>query len=236
MTDEPTGHEPGADTGIGTHGTQAPPTDGGSAPQSGTPAGGQGQAPEMVPSSKYNYDTKRQRELIESEQNRATQAEAALAEAQAKIKGFEDAQLSEQEKRDKRIQELEERERVRDGELQRERLLRARSDLIASEGTDVLPAYQHQVAGASDEDLRASLIEVRQKQKTDQVGLLRWVATATPEQIVERYGEDAKILAERFKAAPTNVGAPRPSGATPPPSGSLSSGLSPDWFTPAHRS
>lgn len=96
-----------------------------------------------------------------------------------------------------------------------------RSQVIAQHGADLPPAYHTQVQGENAEALLQSVEEARTQHTQDLADytakLLSNLATATPEQLTETYGEAATALVTRLEGKPPSIGGPGAAGAAPPP-------------------
>jgi hypothetical protein len=104
---------------------------------------------------------------------------------------------------------------------------------MAAEAGDLPAIYSTQVTGDDEDTLRQSLTGARETFEADRKHMLAEalpeLARATPEGLLETYGEVAKPLAERLASGPVSIGAPGGPGRQPTPSrraGKLTAGSS----------
>ncbi len=174
-------------------------------------------------------------------------AAAARRESEAKlIAGTAELEKYKAEEEEKRVAELSETEKAKEAaaaaqvaqakaedDLATANAAALRATLVMAEAPSLPLAYQAQVIGDAEADIKESIKEVRAGFEVDRAALLTQVASMTSEQAVEAYGDAGTALAERFKGKPANIGAPS-SGVTTPDVTPPPAGGSPDGSLAGH--
>jgi len=143
-----------------------------------------------------------------------------LAERDAELQKYRDAEAAQQAAA---MSELEKAQKVAsDAQAETARLQTQvadaniqtlRANLLAVEAPDLPSEFRVQVTGADEEAIKASIAEARMKYQERQKAWLADVASLTPEQLVAKYGEEARPLAERLSGKVLSIGSP--TAATP---------------------
>jgi len=207
MADEPTG-TPGTDPGAGN------PT----SPDAGAGADGQG-APPAVAQTQADFD-RMVGERIGRERKNAEAAQAALQTKIAELEAAEqkraDADLSEGERLKKEAEEAKSAREVAEARAEAAELAATHALFLRGNAADLPEAYARMVTGKTESELKESLEKVGKVYAEDAKVVFRSIAGMTPEQLLERFGDDAKPLAERLAGKPVSVGAPSNAGGTQP--------------------
>ena len=109
---------------------------------------------------------------------------------------------------------------------------------IANDAADLPNIYRQLVSGDTDEAIAESITEARKQFDADRAGLAQRIATLTPEQIADEFGEPGKALAERLAGRPPSIGNQTNAGeqpGAPPPVKPLSGGSVRDWAEAARK-
>ena len=170
--------------------------------------------------------------------DRAARAErkaaAEKAELQAKLDGYTQAEeerkaaeLSEVEKAQKAAADAAAARQEAEARALAAETRALRADLLSQHAADLPASYKAQITGATEEDIIESISRARETFEADRGGiskatqetLFRDVATLTPEQLTEKYGEvpEAAAVIARLTGKPVSVGSPSAAGGQPSP-------------------
>lgn len=161
-------------------------------------------------------------------------AAAERAELQAKLDAYTQAEeerkmaeLSEVEKAQKAAADAKAEADAARAEAQAATNRALRAELLSQHAADLPASYKAQIAGATEEEILESIGKARETFEADrgriskatQETLFRDVATLTPEQLAEKYGEvpEAAAVIARLTGKPVSVGSPSAAGGQPSP-------------------
>jgi len=143
-----------------------------------------------------------------------------LAERDAELQKYRDAEaaqqaaaMSELEKAQKAATDAQAETAKLQAQVADANLQTLKANLLAVEAPDLPVEFRVQVTGADEEAIKASIAEARTKHQERQKAWLADVASLTPEQLVAKYGEEARPLAERLSGKVLSIGSP--TAATP---------------------
>lgn len=207
MADDQT-TQTGADAGAGN------PT----APDAGAGADGQGAPPAGMHTQADVDRIVAQR--LERDRTKAADAQAALqakiAELEAAEKKREEADLSEGERLKKEAEEAKAGKADAEARAEVAELAATRALFLRGNAADLPAAYAQMVTGKTEAELKESLEAVGKQYAEDVQAVFRQIVTMNADQLVARFGDDAKPLAERLAGKPVSVGAPSNAGGTQP--------------------
>lgn len=159
-------------------------------------------------------------------------AAAERAELQAKLDAYtqaeeerKTAELSEVEKAQKAAADAKAEADAARAEAQAATNRALRAELLSQHAADLPASYKAQIAGATEEEILESIGKARETFEADRGGIskatqetvFRDVATLTPEQLTEKYGEvpEAAAVIARLTGKPVSVGSPSAAGGQP---------------------
>lgn len=193
MVDEPTGTQAG-DTPGDDKTTQQP-------------TGGQPQAGKTYTQEEFDRSAAAIRR--EADKKATTEKQRADGLAQ-KVADFEASQLSEAEKLQRERDDAKaENDRLR-YETETLRVGQLRANIVLRDAATLPAVYRERVTGNTEDEITASIATLKSQHATDlkaaHTDFLRAVASMTPEQIKEQFGDEGAALADRLAQKPASLG------------------------------
>ena len=148
---------------------------------------------------------------------------ARVAELESAERERAEAAMSEQERAVAEAQRAKAEADAEKAAAAQERVAALKARVIADKAPTLPAAYRALVAGDTEEAIAESLSAVEAQYQQDTTSpvqsALAELATLTPEQVAERYGDAGAALAARLQGQPVSIGGPSNAGgvAKPPP-------------------